>query len=119
MTASALASSVPQTPLETPASVATSPSNANEFIIAIAAQERRVLELKEELAQAEVELAKLKKQWASEEVYRVIARGLNSMEALRPALTMMPWWLHDAASNWIAGSKSSTAKLLPHRLAAR
>ncbi|UKZ70544.1 uncharacterized protein TrAtP1_011524 [Trichoderma atroviride] len=70
MTASALASSVPQTPLETPASVATSPSNANEFIIAIAAQERRVLELKEELAQAEVELAKLKKQWASEEVYR-------------------------------------------------
>ncbi|KAK6453220.1 hypothetical protein FP744_10009472 [Trichoderma asperellum] len=70
MTASALASSVPQTPLETPASVATSPSNANEFIIAIAAQERRVLELKEELAQAEIELAKLKKQWASEEVYR-------------------------------------------------
>ncbi|PON26879.1 hypothetical protein TGAM01_v204380 [Trichoderma gamsii] len=69
-TASAFASSVPQTPLETPASVATSPSNANEFIIAIAAQERRVLELKEELAQAEVELAKLKKQWASEEVYR-------------------------------------------------
>lgn len=70
MSASALASSVPQTPLETPASVATSPSNANEVIIAIAAQERRVLELKEELAQAEVELAKLKKQWASEEVYR-------------------------------------------------
>lgn len=70
MTASTFASSVPQTPLETPASVATSPSNANEVIIAIAAQERRVLELKEELAQAEVELAKLKKQWASEEVYR-------------------------------------------------
>ncbi|RFU81246.1 hypothetical protein TARUN_993 [Trichoderma arundinaceum] len=70
MTASAVASSVPQTPLETPASLATSPSNANEFIIAIAAQERRVLELKEELAQAETELAMLKKQWASEEVYR-------------------------------------------------
>jgi hypothetical protein len=70
MTASAMASSVPQTPLETPASAATSPSNANEFIIAIAAQERRVLELKEELAQAETDLAKLKKQWASEEVYR-------------------------------------------------
>ncbi|KAL7795368.1 hypothetical protein V8C37DRAFT_408752 [Trichoderma ceciliae] len=69
-TASAVASSVPQTPLETPASVATSPSNANEFIIAIAAQERRVLELKEELAQAETELARLKKQWTSEEVYR-------------------------------------------------
>ncbi|KAK1253364.1 hypothetical protein MKX07_001441 [Trichoderma sp. CBMAI-0711] len=71
MTASAItASSVPQTPLETPASIAASPSNANEFIIAIAAQERRVLELKEELAQAETELARLKKQWASEEVYR-------------------------------------------------
>ncbi|KAL6807380.1 hypothetical protein GGI42DRAFT_341455 [Trichoderma sp. SZMC 28013] len=70
LSASAVVSSVPQTPLETPASVATSPSNANEFIIAIAAQERRVLELKEELAQAETELARLKKQWASEEVYR-------------------------------------------------
>ncbi|PKK55144.1 hypothetical protein CI102_154 [Trichoderma harzianum] len=70
LSASAMVSSVPQTPLETPASVATSPSNANEFIIAIAAQERRVLELKEELAQAETELARLKKQWASEEVYR-------------------------------------------------
>ncbi|UKZ46183.1 hypothetical protein TrVGV298_000382 [Trichoderma virens] len=70
LAASAMASSVPQTPLETPASIATSPSNANEFIIAIAAQERRVLELKEELATAEIELARLKKQWASEEVYR-------------------------------------------------
>lgn len=70
LAASAMASSVPQTPLETTSSVATSPSNANEFIIAIAAQERRVLELKEELAQAETELARLKKQWASEEVYR-------------------------------------------------
>ncbi|KAL7937251.1 hypothetical protein V8C35DRAFT_277741 [Trichoderma chlorosporum] len=70
MAASAMTSSVPQTPLETPASVATSPSNTNEFIIAVAAQERRVLELKEELAQAETELARLKKQWASEEVYR-------------------------------------------------
>ncbi|UKZ72771.1 hypothetical protein TrVFT333_000406 [Trichoderma virens FT-333] len=70
LAASAMASSVPQTPLETPTSIATSPSNANEFIIAIAAQERRVLELKEELATAEIELARLKKQWASEEVYR-------------------------------------------------
>ncbi|KAL6879081.1 hypothetical protein J3F83DRAFT_758808 [Trichoderma novae-zelandiae] len=71
MTASAMtASSVPQTPLETPGSLAASPSNANELIIAIAAQDRRVLELKEELAQAETELARLKKQWASEEVYR-------------------------------------------------
>lgn len=41
-----------------------SESQSNRFLVALAAQERRVLELKEELHQAEVDLAKLKSQWA-------------------------------------------------------
>jgi hypothetical protein len=45
------------------------PSDANEFIIAIAAQERRVLELKEELVRAEAELLTLKRQWTTQEAY--------------------------------------------------
>jgi hypothetical protein len=43
------------------------PSGTNEFIIAVAAQERRVLELREELARAEADLIKLKKQWTAQE----------------------------------------------------
>lgn len=45
------------------------PSDAN-FLTAIAAQERRVLELKEELQRAETELTKLKKSWANHEAYK-------------------------------------------------
>ncbi|KAK5993453.1 hypothetical protein PT974_06884 [Cladobotryum mycophilum] len=67
-TASLVTPSIPPTPSETPNGAA--PAGANEFIIAIAAQERRVFELKEELTRAETELARLKKQWTSEEVYR-------------------------------------------------
>ena len=39
----------------------------NNFIIAIAAQERRVLELRDELTHAEAELANLKNQWTQYE----------------------------------------------------
>lgn len=59
--------SIPPTPIDT--SVSITPVEGNEFIIAIAAQERRVLDLKEELARAEAELSTLKKQWASQEAY--------------------------------------------------
>ncbi|KKA29582.1 hypothetical protein TD95_003456 [Thielaviopsis punctulata] len=59
-------------PAGTPSSAGhvSSPSDTNEFIIAIAAQERRVLELKEELSRAETDLAALKRQWANHEAYR-------------------------------------------------
>jgi hypothetical protein len=60
-TPTATPSSVPPTPVD--ASSAASPSDPNEFIIAIAAQERRVLELREELARAEADLTSLKRQW--------------------------------------------------------
>ncbi|KAA8894685.1 hypothetical protein FN846DRAFT_973132 [Sphaerosporella brunnea] len=43
------------------------PDDSAAFLTALAAQERRVLELKEELSKAETELTKLKRQWATHE----------------------------------------------------
>ena len=65
---SAISSSFPPTPVETPSS--STSSHANEFIIAIATQERRILELREELGRAEAELGSLKKQWSSADAYQ-------------------------------------------------
>lgn len=65
---SSVMSSYPPTPIET--SNVTSPTDSNDFIIAIAAQERRVLELREDLKSAEAELTRLKKQWAQHEAYK-------------------------------------------------
>jgi hypothetical protein len=58
--------SFPPTPVE----VVPSPNDANGFLVALAGQERRVLELKEELVKAEKDLTKLKKQWANHEAHR-------------------------------------------------
>ncbi|KPM34362.1 hypothetical protein AK830_g12216 [Neonectria ditissima] len=74
-------SSVPPTPID---SAVTSPSDANEFIIAIAAQERRVLELREELTRAELDLTLLKKKWTTQDGPR--KRGDPfPLESTRPA----------------------------------
>ncbi|KAI0427344.1 hypothetical protein F5Y09DRAFT_316651 [Xylaria sp. FL1042] len=54
-------SSMPPTPVDT--LTVNSPVDSDGFIIAIAAQERRVLELREELARAEADLKKLQRQW--------------------------------------------------------
>ncbi|KAI6783003.1 uncharacterized protein J7T54_002164 [Emericellopsis cladophorae] len=62
------------------------PVDANEFIIAIAAQERRVLELREELLRAESELSTLKKKWSSKEVYSRRHESRHS-ETSRPTTT--------------------------------
>ena len=62
---SAVSSSVPPTPIDSPAPK--TPSGTNEFIIAVAAQERKVLELREELARAVADLIALKKQWTAQE----------------------------------------------------
>ncbi|KAK1599570.1 uncharacterized protein LY79DRAFT_586239 [Colletotrichum navitas] len=56
--------SYPPTPVDT--SALASPSDPNDFIIAIAAQERRVLEIREELARAETELTRLKQRWTAQ-----------------------------------------------------
>lgn len=65
---SATVASFPPTPLDTPALI--SPIDPNDFITAIAAQERRVLELREDLSRAEADLEQLKKQWATHEAYK-------------------------------------------------
>lgn len=79
-TSSNLASYSP-TPLDTPALA--SPVDPNDFITAIAAQERRVLELREELTRAESELNQLKKHWASHEAHKKRGQARNA-ELLRP-----------------------------------
>ncbi|KAL2152095.1 hypothetical protein VTH82DRAFT_5279 [Thermothelomyces myriococcoides] len=83
--ASSTSSAFPPTPLDTPA--VTSPVDSNDFITAIAAQERRVLELREELGRAESELARLKKQWATHEAYkkRASRRNAEPLSGLGPA----------------------------------
>lgn len=62
---------------------ADTPNDPNDFIIAIAAQERKVLELREELSRAEADLAKLKRQWTSKEAFhqRAEARLLEQQVA--------------------------------------
>ncbi|KAK4142305.1 uncharacterized protein C8A04DRAFT_38411 [Dichotomopilus funicola] len=75
----------PPTPLDTPALM--SPVDPNDLITAIAAQERRVLELREELNRAESDLSKLKKQWATHEAYkkRTGRRNVEPAAGLGPA----------------------------------
>lgn len=78
-------SAFPPTPLDTPSFV--SPLDHGDLITAIAAQERRVLELREELDRAESELARLKKQWATHEAYKKKAerRSMEPVRGLGPA----------------------------------
>lgn len=77
---STILSSYPATPVD---STVTSPVEPSEFIIAIAAQERKVLEIREELARAEADLDKLKKQWAIQEAYQK-RNAARNIEPLRP-----------------------------------
>lgn len=79
------------------------PSDTN-FLTAIAAQERRVLELKEELQRAETELKKLKKSWANHEVYKKKndVRMLAKLEPLNTApSTPVPHEDEDGSNAWL------------------
>ena len=64
------------------------PGESNTFLTALAAQERRVLELKEELEKAEGELEKLKKQWAAHEATKK-RNELRHLEQLQPLNTSL------------------------------
>ena len=57
--------------------------DSNAFLTALAAQERRVLELKEELQRAEANLEMLKKQWAVHETTKK-RNELRQVEPLQP-----------------------------------
>ncbi|ROV96892.1 hypothetical protein VPNG_09273 [Cytospora leucostoma] len=78
------APSFPPTPKDTP--TVGSPTDANDFIHAIAAQERRVLELREDLKNAEAELTQLKKQWSAFDSVRKRNAMVNG-EPLRPSFS--------------------------------
>lgn len=82
-------SSVPPTPIDT--SSFNSPVESDASIVAIAAQERRVLELREELARAETELKRLQRQWTVSEGCKKRPPNNTSTEpfrALAPAATL-------------------------------
>ena len=81
-------SSVPSTPLvltraPSPDKCPLRPRDSSTFLTALATEERRVLELKEELQKAEGELEKLKKQWASHEAAKK-KNELRHLEQLQP-----------------------------------
>ena len=83
-------SPVREAPSVVPESLAalTGPTDTN-FLTAIAAQERRVLELKEELTRAEADLNKLKRQWAQHEAQkkRNDAKNLTNLQPLQTSLS--------------------------------
>ena len=73
---------------ETLDSLTAGPTDSN-FLTAIAAQERRVLELKEELSRAEADLTKLKRQWAQHEAQKK-RNDSRSVTKLQPLQTPVP-----------------------------
>ncbi len=77
-------------PFPTVPETATAPNGHPDtnFLTAIAAQERRVLELKEELVRAESDLRKLKIQWAQHEAQkkRTDARSATKLQPLQTSL---------------------------------
>ena len=86
-------SSVPSTPFlsarpPSPEKRAPHQGESNTFLTALAAQERRVLELKEELQKAELELEQLKKQWAAQEATKK-RNELRHLEQLQPLHTSL------------------------------
>ncbi|KAK0739280.1 hypothetical protein B0T21DRAFT_285195 [Apiosordaria backusii] len=80
--ASTTAATFPPTPLDTPSSIM-SPVDGIDFITAIAAQERRVMELREELNRAEAELTRLKDEFTAQEAYKKRPSNRRNHEALR------------------------------------
>ncbi|CUS10598.1 unnamed protein product [Tuber aestivum] len=60
------------------------PDDPMAFLTALAAQERRVLELKEELGKAETELGRMKRQWAVHEATRKFHDVAPPIGRLRP-----------------------------------
>jgi Domain of unknown function (DUF4048) len=63
--------------------IAAPPTDSSSFLTSLAAQERRVLELREELHKAEAELSNLKKQWTQYEAGRK-KNELRHVERLQP-----------------------------------
>ncbi|KAE8449635.1 hypothetical protein EG329_007965 [Mollisiaceae sp. DMI_Dod_QoI] len=82
-------SNIPSFP-PTPAEIISTQSlnEPSDFLVALASQERRVLELREELDKAETELKNLKKQWAHHEAHKKKAE-IRHVEPLIPLSTVV------------------------------
>ena len=78
--------SFPPTPVD---SAHTSPNDPASYLVALAGQERKVLELKEELQKAEAELIKLKDQWKLRESYKKRAeiRAIQPLQLVQSTST--------------------------------
>lgn len=99
--------SFPPTPLDTPSVL--SPTDPSDFITAIAAQERRVLELDEDLRTAKHELDRLKRQFMNYEASRERQRERHSrrnIEPLRPIAAAL-----DGGHDPIAAATTRNAEL--------
>ncbi|EGD99531.1 hypothetical protein TESG_06798 [Trichophyton tonsurans CBS 112818] len=66
------------------------PDEGYGFLTALAAQERKVLELKEELHRAELELATLKKRWEQNEKGQKVTQAVYRAEAMKPLKQQTP-----------------------------
>lgn len=82
---------LPSTPI-TSRGRSLAPMHSSNFLTVLATQERRVLELKEELQKAEMDLGKLKKQWALHEATRKRdeSRNIGRLEPLKGASDRPP-----------------------------
>ena len=69
----------------------TSPTGPTDssFLTALAAQERRVLELREELGRAELQLRKLKREWAAHEAQKK-RHDVKKVQKMRPMSLALP-----------------------------
>lgn len=85
--ASAVAPSYPATPADTPDLM--SPVDPRDFIAAIAAQERRVLDLREELARAERELNVLKRNFTHNERTKKARENRTSQRMRDTSMTLI------------------------------
>ena len=83
------ASPIVSTPAESPQAspdlkqIGPSPADPSGFLTSLAAQERKVLELRDELHRAETELTTLKRQWAQYEAHKK-RNEMNHAEKLQP-----------------------------------
>jgi hypothetical protein len=95
--------SVPSTPsleqLLTP-----SPSDPSGFLTALATQERKVLELKEELSRAEGDLGKLKRQWTMHEAHR-------KRTEIKQLAHSQPLQLGNTVADTVEGEVGGTVKM--------
>lgn len=102
-------------PILTPEAVA-SPTAETNFLAVLAAQERYVLELREELAKAEEDLKRVKKHWATHQALkqRNELRGARPMTPLASTLADVPPDLddEDGSAAWLQKEMERRKSLL-------